>query len=81
MSYENINVYGIWVSCTIIYTTRNIEQKVIKNEYSGWPISNETERKLNISITARRNGIIFFTKDRGMFTHQIHTDKVSENLC
>ncbi len=30
--------------------------------YTGWPISQVTEKKLNISITARSNGLIFLPR-------------------
>jgi hypothetical protein len=49
--------------------------------HTGWPISKETHKKseyLDYGSTTRAR---FFTKDTGMFTLQIHTDKVSENLC
>jgi hypothetical protein len=39
------------------------------------------KRKLNISIMEKTKRADFFTKDRGMFTLQIHTDEISGNLC
>jgi hypothetical protein len=63
-----------YIIFTVIYFIPN------KQPHTGCAISKETQKILNSSITDRPTGS-FFTKDRGMFTIQIYTDKVSENLC
>jgi hypothetical protein len=40
-----------------------------------------SKKKLNISITARANELIFFINDRGMFELYIHKDMPRETPC
>ena len=49
--------------------------------YTGWPISKETLKKFEYLHRNCSKWAHFFTKDRGMFILQIHTNTVSESLC
>ena len=49
--------------------------------YTGWSISNETEKKIEYLNRGSTKRTYIFTKDRGMFTRQIRKHEVGENLC
>ncbi len=64
----------------IFYNTFHIRQNNSTNN-TGWAKSNMTKNKIEYLHCSSAKRANFFTKDRAMFTLQIHTDKASEDLC